>query len=631
LDLQQLLSDQDEKELLDRYDDAAQKLLDVALRDGHFAERQTWPTCDDASYEGLKRRAELITTIHDGIPSRRDARLTEAHARYLQAMPAYHQANRLYLAVRREFVRSGGGSEQDFYQLYQNVYLEALGRDNPMDLDEGEAALVRFRVARVPLSHAQSVAERLLSHPAEDDLRWETSYSCELDGQQWKGSLRELLVHIAERVVDFLAAGEHLAIRYNTFSNFVWLGVSVWKAITDAELLRARLRSRPGKHDPLDRLILTGKVLLLKFLQAHLEDPAQIKPRGFWYGQEYSYLTRDMIDLTRQLVCRVDELAAGTAGAVPISLPPLLRGQVSGCFLEYPHVGRRERLSRWARRIRLLRWIRLMRGTGRHKQSLRRLEGAERLREAWRLTGKWARHTLDIFDVQVDVTVDPLFAPVADGLDLRRSNRKILFLPTHQSIFDHPVMNYVLQSPELMAAMGWKEPVPCTMLARARLFEPTAVRIGPWRFYLIGLSPEETDRLLVEVDGHVLMQRTRDTGNPTRQFARFLEERPGVVYGAGTTSAHELQCLPMQHGLFAQLPPDVIIIPLALRGIHGIWPKCPAGNLHINPGRVEVVVCPPMPGETTLLPRKRALRTQLEPATLFQAVHIATLFNPEPL
>ena len=42
-----------------------------------------------------------------------------------------------------------------------------------------------------------------------------------------------------------------------------------------------------------------------------------------------------------------------------------------------------------------------------------------------------------------------------------------------------------------------------------------------------------------------------------------------------------------------------------------------------------VLVCPPMLGETTLLPRKRALRTQLEPATLFQAVHIARLFNPE--
>ena len=126
------------------------------------------------------------------------------------------------------------------------------------------------------------------------------------------------------------------------------------------------------------------------------------------------------------------------------------------------------------------------------------------------------------------------------------------------------------------------------------------------------------------------MTRTADASNPTRRFAKLLEERPGIVYGEGTTASYELQCLPMQHALFAYLPPDVVIVPLVLRGIHSLWPKCPQGNLDIGSGRVEVVVCPPMPGETTLLPRKRALRTQLEPATLFQAVHIARLFNPEP-
>ena len=166
------------------------------------------------------------------------------------------------------------------------------------------------------------------------------------------------------------------------------------------------------------------------------------------------------------------------------------------------------------------------------------------------------------------------------------------------------------------------------MLARTGLFGPVGVKLGPIRFSLIGLTPEQTDRQLVEVDGHVLMQRSRDTGNPTQHFARLLEQRPGVVYGAGTTSAHELQCLPMQHGLFAQLPPDVVIVPMVFRGVHALWPKCPRNNLHINPGTVEVVVCPPMLGETTLLPRKRALRTQLEPATLFQAVHIANLYDP---
>ena len=126
------------------------------------------------------------------------------------------------------------------------------------------------------------------------------------------------------------------------------------------------------------------------------------------------------------------------------------------------------------------------------------------------------------------------------------------------------------------------------------------------------------------------MSRSADTGSPTRRFAKLLDERPGVVYPAGTTSSYALQCLPMQHGLFAHLPPDLVLIPLAFRGIHSLWPKCPKGNLHISPGRVEVIVSPPILGQTTLLPRKRALRTQLEPATLFQAVHIADLYNPAP-
>ena len=84
----------------------------------------------------------------------------------------------------------------------------------------------------------------------------------------------------------------------------------------------------------------------------------------------------------------------------------------------------------------------------------------------------------------------------------------------------------------------------------------------------------------------------------------------------------------MQHALFAHLPQDTVFIPVAFRGIHSLWPKSPRNNLDVSPGHVEVFISPPVPGETTLLPRKRALRTQLEPATLFQAMHIATLLDP---
>ncbi len=625
----------DRQELLAQYDAAAQQLLEVAWHDRHFDTPQTWPASAGIDLAGLERRAWLIQTIHDGMPARRDARLADAYRRFADAMPAYRQANRLFVALRRAFVAGGAGDTRDFLELYQTEYVKALSREDPLALDEGEAALVQLRVAWVPLSHAHAAAEKIEPSIREDDPRWERVYTCQIDDQAFTGSLRSLLRRIAERVVDALATGEHLAVRYNTFSNFVWLGISVWKPVTEVDLLLARLgESVPGaQREALAQQVLAGKRMLLRFLQAHLEDPAQIRPREFWYGQEYSYLTRDMIDLARGLVARVQSLApqARRGGWTLPEVPPLLRGDVRGRFLEYRHVGLQAvQPGPWQRRWRLLRWVLLMRRIARIKRRLRQQAAPDLLRRSWRLNCEWAERTLEIFGVQVHLRIDPDFAPIAAELELAQRRCPILFLPTHQSILDHPVMNAVLQRPELLAALGWEEPVPCVILARTGLWKPAEIRVGRWRWSLIGASADEADRFLVEVDGHVLLQRGRDTGNPAQLFARRLQERPGVVYGAGTTSAHELQCMPMQHGLFAQLPANVAIVPMVFRGIHALWPKCPKGNVRIGAGRVEVVVCPPMPGETTLLPRKRALRTQLEPATFFQAVHLANLYNPEP-
>ena len=641
MDLDKLLSDVDLDEMLRLYDEAAEELIQVAISDGHFAGRDpseiAWPVGSDLN--ALTRRADLIGIIHEGIPPLRDQRLQEAYDHYERVGPAYHQANRLYLATRQLFVERGRGDALDFHALYQSVYLHALGRDNPYTLDEGEAALVKLRVARVPLSHAHAVAEKLEQKaPAPDsadDPRLAERYACEINGVRHAGALRDLLSEVAERVVDYLAAGEHLAIRFNTYNNFIYLGISVWKAITDADLLLARIegRVRPQWHQKLGKLVLLGKGMLLKFLQAHSEDPAQIKPREFWYGQEYSYLTRDMIDLTRRLVAHVNRLAGRVPGKVdPVVLPPLLNSKAKGRFLEYQHVGRRQTLGPWRRRARLLRWAWLYYRTGRKKMSLlaEQLPEAERLKAASAQSGEWGRQSLDIFDIELTISADPLFAATARDLDLANKQAKVLFLPTHRSLFDHPVMSSLLHDPRFLELMGWRTPPAPVILARARLTAPATLRLGGRSFSLIGFTTEEVDHMMEAVDGHVIMTRSADARNPTRRFAKLLSERPGVVYGEGTTAAFEHQCLPMQHALFAYLPPDVIIVPLALRGIHSLWPKCPRGNLDIGSGRVEVVVCPPMLGETTLLPRKRALRTQLEPATLFQAMHIARLFDPEP-
>ena len=257
------------------------------------------------------------------------------------------------------------------------------------------------------------------------------------------------------------------------------------------------------------------------------------------------------------------------------------------------------------------------------------LSPAELRAAAWHNAVDWGRQTLNVFGIEVRIVIDPEFTAVAEQLDLSGSGHRIVFMPTHQSLMDHPVLYHVLASDELMAAMGWSEPVPCCLLARSGLTDPGSIRVGSRRISLLGIDSESADQLMQEVDGYVIIDRNDESARPAADFAKIIDERPGVAYGAGTTSSFDLQILPMQHALFAYLPHNVVIVPIALRGIHSLWPKCPKGNADIGSGVVEAVVSPPMIGETTLLPRKRALRTQLEPATLFQAVHIATLLDPE--
>lgn len=631
-------------EILQRYDEAAAELIRIARLDGHFAGRTdddvAWPERRDAAgdpvtVEGLERRAALIGEIHDGIPPRRNRRLVEAHDQYQSVRPAYLRAQRLFLQVQRQFLAHEAGDERDFAELYGAVYLEALAREDPVPLDEGEAALVEFKVARTPLAHAASVVEKIRPGPSADDERWSAVYQWDLDGDRGEAPLRDILNRVADAVVDCLAAGEHLAIRYNTFSNFIWFGISIWKAVTELDLLAARLqgRARESWRGKLNDYVRLAQGMLLKFLQAHLEDPAQIRPTDYWYGQQYSYLTRDMIDLTRELVRNGDRLRARYAPELPaVELPPLLRGASQGAFHEYGHVGPSQQVSTWTRRRRLLGWIATFRKTARQKKRLRKasISDAERRAGAWQANLVWAERTLDNFGIDISVTIDPDFAAVAQEMDLRPgSGRKVVFFPTHQSLLDHPVMYRALQSQELLDAMGWSAPVPCCLLSRPRLMQATAVTIKGREISLIGISPAEIDRLQEEVDGYVILSHD-DTGSPIKRFSQTLQDRPGVVYGGGTTSAFDLQVLPMQHALFSYLPPDTVFVPVAFRGIHSLWPKSPRGNLNVSPGHVEVYVSPPVAGETTMLPRKRALRTQLEPATLFQAMHIATLLDPDP-
>jgi 1-acyl-sn-glycerol-3-phosphate acyltransferase len=638
----------DPEQLLRLSDQSAQELIDLVRPEGYFGERGPeelrWPpNVDQAARpigpEGLHRRIELVGSMYRGVPALRDERLAEAWQRLRDLTPAYREAARIYLGVRREFVSRDEGSEDDFLRLYQTLYVEALATEELQSQDLGEASLERAHLARVPLSHAQAVAVALPQVQPRDDPRWEATYELPAGATPVRGTLRELLTDVAGRTLDFIAAGELFATRFNTYHNFGWFGSSVWKVVVDADALRHRLRERGGTNAAevagLEQDLLRAQAMMIEFLRAHTEDPARLKPAGYWYGQEYSYLTRDMIDLTHRIVARARALERGDSeragDPTKVALPPLLAGTARERFLVHPQASRRGRASRLARTLRLARWTAASWRLGRRRLRLARkgLGEAERRQRAWEGWLDWADATLRIFGIEVDVRIDPDFETIARELDLARGGRKVLFLPTHQSLFDHPVMYRVLGSPELMAAMGWERPVPCVILARTGM-ALAGVKVGRWSMTMFGCSSGTFDRLLEELDGYVTLERSGPSAPTTTKVAAALGTRPGVVYPMATTAAFESQLFPLQHALFAQLPADVVVVPVALRGIHQLWPKCPKGNLDISPGRVEAYVSPPVLGETTLLPKRRSLRIQMETAALFQAIQITTLLDPEP-
>ena len=645
------------------YDQVAQGVLDVANTEGYFegtsADLLKWPLGvtpqGPIDFKGLCYRARLIGAIYEGVPQLRDQRMGEAYDKLQSVATEYYHAIKVYSQVREQFLQKNENTAGQFLELYQTVYVEVLRASNLFTPDDGEAALAGARLSRVPLSHAQPVAEKLKNIVSKDDPLWEMLYQIQLDDNSTKSSLRNIFQYTAKKTLDYLAAGELLAVRYNTYTNFAYFGSAIWKIITDAELLAEFCRRNVKNkyiHHKLEELlgdIRLGQAMMVEFFQAHQENPAQLKPTGYWYGHHYTSLTRDMIDLSGVLVEKSNFLIKKISHHVkdsaenfslpdelvgiltPIRTPPLLNRKAFGRFLEYPNVGRNARYSAIQRAFRLTRWIGTSWHYVRNKIQIEKdyVNEKDRLEVAWENSLDWAENTLKIFGISVKVHVDPMVKELAKDLKLHEGRYKILFFPTHQSVFDHPVMYQVLQTQALLDALGWEKSLPCTILSRSGLTEYVTLRLGSWSTTMFGVNAGEFDRLLEEVDGYVVLPRTGDTNNATQRFSSLLEERPGIIYAQGTTAAFDIQSIPLQHGLFSKIPPDVVIIPMAFRGIHSIWPKCPKGNIRINPGVVEVVVAPPMLGEITMFPRRRSLRPQIEPAALFQAVQVSNLLNPK--
>ena len=624
-----LLDDVDQMLML--YDASVQHLLEAVRHDGYFddidPDALIWPKSQVVSgsvgMDALQFRALLVGAIYQGLPPIRDVRLAEAYAPFAEMLPRYHTGNQIYLQLKDQFVKRGVGDGQAFLKLYQSFYLEALSKGELHAPQAVEAALAKVNITQVPMSHAQAVAEALSKVEVEDDPRWDETYAYTLDGETVEGTLRVLLQDVAQRTLDLIASGGLLSTRYNYLTNFGWFGVSIWKVIVDGDVAVAELGD--GLEDV--RQDLHGlRAMLIEFMQAHQEDPTKLRPKLYWYGQPYSYLTRDMIDVSVRIVNRINAVSSGR-----LTIPPLLTGQAKGRFVDYPNVGKKADISSLKQKWRLLKWASLCWQLGRKRKKLDRanVPVPERYEKAWALWGEWSKATKACLDIDVQVTIDPMFAPIAKAMNLGDGQHKILFLPTHQSLVEHLISFPVWQSPQLLEAVGWKKPVPFVILARRGLSKSTSFKIGSREMTVFGVTPDEYDRMFEELDGNVTRESLDGAGHSTPRMLEAMFERPGLIYPMGTTASFDIQLFPLQYALFAKLPQDVVIIPVAFRGSHSLWRRCPKGNVDIQPGTVEAVICPPMLGETTLMPKRGSLRIQAEAAALFQAMHITTLLNPE--
>jgi len=634
-----LLEDLDALEVL--YSQAAQEFIEIGRLEGHY---DTWDEADlvwpvdttSSSPDALAHRLKLVRQLEHGIPKRRAVRLREAYQGYRALEKGYHEACRSYIQIKGLFIESGQGSAEDLLGLYQSLYLEVIASGELFSPDMGEEALGKAQVTHVPLSHAQAVAEALSKVSVSDDPRWNMSVRFGSESIAHESTLRDALQFVAQRTLAFIGAGGLLSTRYNTYTNFARFGCSVWRVLLEVDWVCEQLQL-VGKAGVFVKRIRTAfplaRARMIEFVQAHREDPSKLRAENYWYGSPYSYLTRDMIDDARRAIRVVNRLIrAHLPDVEPVKEPRILRPDVDGPFTEYDHVGVYETngTEGRSRARRLLRWGRRSWMLGKAKKRLARadLPDQELYLKAWQAAQKWGTDSVEALGVDVDVKIDPEFEATARALKLGEDpSIKTLFLPTHQALLDHPVMYHVLQRQEIVDAMRWESPRPCVILARKGLARH-GVRIGSWSFTMFGVSSDRFDDLQENVDGYVMLDRGASASHTTSALASALDDRPGIIYPMGTTAAFGLQNFPLQSAVFSYLPPDIVIIPVAFRGIHSVWPKCPKGNLNIRPGKVEVYFAPPMLAETTLMPRRRSLRVQSEAAALFQAVHIASLYDP---
>ena len=150
----------------------------------------------------------------------------------------------------------------------------------------GEAALVEFKVARAPPGPtAAAVVEKLRPAPAADDPRWECRVRV-VDRRRARRGHPARVAHRSRRRRGRLPGRRRSTSRSATTPSPTSSGSAspCGRRSCELELLAARLRGHAPRKwlDSLEEHVRLAQALLLRFLQAHLEDPAQIRPKDYW-------------------------------------------------------------------------------------------------------------------------------------------------------------------------------------------------------------------------------------------------------------------------------------------------------------------------------------------------------------
>lgn len=600
---------------LQAYNLAVQKLLNIVARENPASSaNQKWPCYDPKkdSLDVLQSQIDIIEDIYHSLPGKKDEILLKSYASFQKRQKQHPIFQAHYIHIRQKFIERHHDANK-FLKLYHKQYIMMLSAFKHLAPQGGEALMIQENLTHVPLKEAQKSALKISLNPlsAEDTQLLEESYP--LPNSTKTASLRKQLTDILKKTLSFLNAGAIFAMRFHYLNNFALLGIGVLRVLLEAQ---RHLKTSRKKHILINTHTQCLQKTLIEFFEAHLYKKDEKKQ---WYGQAYSYMVRDLIDTATYLSKRLKQK----------HLSPLNYHQ-QGRFQEYGYVGKTCNNSFPVRSFMLIKVIIASRRISKFKRELSKdPDTPSRHLRAWEINTEWGKKFLESFQIKTTCQFHPEFEKTLKLLGADPNGKRTLFLPTHQSILDHPAMYSVFLSETIVKTMGWERPTPCTLVSRQGLSKIGDLTFGPFTYRILGMHSQQYDHIAEEIDKHIIID-SNSNKSIAKSIQNALDKGPVAIYPKGTTATFSTHCFPLQYNLFANIPYDTILIPMAFRGVHSLWPKCPKGNLNICQGKIEIFFGKPLYAENIFFPRQSKLRKQFDIATFFQAIQITDLLNPQP-